>query len=138
MKINEAIKDLEDEIEKCYGQCEGLCSEIENNKCMCRDAVILDEFVNMSLNIIQLKENIEKSKWKSVKNELPKDERKVLVKLAHTYADDGYIEYGIAKYLKFEEGSYWCEDSCGYLEWDRYSDGRSGCSLYKVIEWKEI
>lgn len=62
MTIDEAIKDLEYELEKCYEQCEGCCYEIENNKCMCRDAIILDEFVNMSLNIIQLKEIIEKSK----------------------------------------------------------------------------
>lgn len=95
-------------------------------------AIFISEALCMGINAL------EKSKWKSVEDELPKDERKVLVKLAHTYADDGYIEYGIAKYLKFEEGSYWCEDSCGYLEWDRYSDGRGGCSWYKVVEWKEI
>lgn len=50
----------------------------------------------------------------------------VLVKLAHTYADDRYIEYRIAKYFELEEGYYWCDDKYGYLEWDKYSDGCGG------------
>ena len=41
MTENEAIKELKDENEQCYEQCEGHCSEIKNNICTCRDATIL-------------------------------------------------------------------------------------------------
>ena len=95
-------------------------------------AILISEALCMGIDAL------EKSKWKSVEDETPNNGREVLVKLAHTYADDGYIQYGIARYLKFEEGCYWCEDKYGYLEWDKYSDGHGGCSWYKVIEWKEI
>lgn len=41
MTENEAIKELKDENEQCYEQCEGFCSEVINNVCTCRDATIL-------------------------------------------------------------------------------------------------
>lgn len=43
MNLDKAIKELEDENEQCYYQCEGHCSEIQNNICTCRDATILSE-----------------------------------------------------------------------------------------------
>lgn len=41
MTENEAIKELKDENEQCYEQCEGCCSEVKENVCTCRDAIIL-------------------------------------------------------------------------------------------------
>lgn len=41
MTENEAIKELKDENEQCYEQCDGCCSEVEENICTCRDAIIL-------------------------------------------------------------------------------------------------
>ena len=41
MTVNEAIEELKNENEQCYEQCEGCCSEVENNVCTCRDATIL-------------------------------------------------------------------------------------------------
>lgn len=43
MTVNEAIEELKNENEQCYDQCEGHCSEIQNNICTCRDATILSE-----------------------------------------------------------------------------------------------
>lgn len=43
MTVNEAIEELKNENEQCYDQCEGHCSEIQNNICTCRDAIILSE-----------------------------------------------------------------------------------------------
>lgn len=37
----ESIEELKDENEHCYDQCEGCCSEVEENVCTCRDAIIL-------------------------------------------------------------------------------------------------
>lgn len=44
MTENEAIKELKDENEQCYEQCEEACSDVKNNKCTCRDAVIVSAF----------------------------------------------------------------------------------------------
>lgn len=41
MTENEAIKELKNENEQCYEQCEGCCSEIQENICTCRDAIII-------------------------------------------------------------------------------------------------
>ena len=41
MMENEAMKELKNENEQCYEQCEGCCSEVEENVCTCRDAIIL-------------------------------------------------------------------------------------------------
>lgn len=85
-------------------------------------------------------EALDKSKWKSVKDDLPKDEREVLVKLVHTYADDDYYEYSIARYIEArDKQKHWFDDKRNvWLEWDRYSSGCGGSPWYKVIEWKEI
>ena len=76
--------------------------------------------------------------WISVEERLPEDGTDVLVVLKPTYESD-YIEYSIARYLRFEnDEAHWCDNHYGYLEWDKYSDGRGGSSQYKVIAWRSI
>lgn len=77
--------------------------------------------------------------WISVSSgKLPENEERVWVVLTHTYEDE-YIEYSVARYLKFENDEcHWCEVQNGYLEWDKYSNGHGGSSFYKVIAWKPI
>lgn len=97
--------------------------------------MLIDEAYSMAI------EQLEKSKWKSVKDELPKDEREVLVKLNYTadYEEKyKFAGYSIARYLKFDDVGHWCDNKHGYLEWDKYSDGHGGSSWYKVVEWKEF
>ena len=43
MNLDKAIKELKDENEQCYEQCDGCCSEVINNVCTCRDATLLSE-----------------------------------------------------------------------------------------------
>lgn len=76
--------------------------------------------------------------WIPVEERLPEDGTDVLVVLKPTYESD-YIEYSIARYLRFEnDEAHWCDNHYGYLEWDKYSDGRGGSSQYKVIAWQSI
>ena len=68
----------------------------------------------------------------------PNADERVYVVLTHTYESE-YIDYSVAIYIKFDNNEYhWCEAKNGYLEWDKYSNGMAGSSLYKVIAWKPI
>ncbi len=66
MTKNEAIKELKDENEQCYDQCEGCCSEVENNVCTCRDAIILSvlEQYRAIGTIEECREAVEKQRGK--------------------------------------------------------------------------
>ena len=77
--------------------------------------------------------------WIPVEKDLPKNESEVWVVLESTYGT-GYRTYSSARYLYFENygESHWCDEHYGYLEWDKYSDGRGGSSQYKVIAWRSI
>lgn len=94
-----------------------------------------DNFYNAAVQIIR---NHMNNDWFSVEERLPEDGTDVLVVLKPTYESD-YIEYSIARYLRFEnDEDHWCDNHYGYLEWDKYSDGRGGSSQYKVIAWQPI
>ena len=77
--------------------------------------------------------------WIPVEKDLPKNESEVWVVLESTYGT-GYRTYSSARYLysKYYGESHWCDNYYGYLEWDKYSDGRGGSSEYKVIAWQPI
>ena len=77
--------------------------------------------------------------WIPVEKDLPKNGSEVWVVLESTYGT-GYRTYSSARYLYFENygESHWCDEHYGYLEWDKYSDGRGGSSQYKVIAWQPI
>lgn len=77
--------------------------------------------------------------WIPVEKDLPKNPSEVWVVLESTYGT-GYRTYSSARYLysKYYGESHWCDNYYGYLEWDKYSDGRGGSSEYKVIAWQPI
>lgn len=78
------------------------------------------------------------SKWIPVSERLPENEDEVHVTLTHTY-DSIYRYRSIARYIKFDDGEcHWCDNKYGYLECDKYSDGRGGNSSYKVIAWQPL
>ena len=76
--------------------------------------------------------------WILVEERLPEDGTDVLVVLEPTYESD-YIEYSIARYLRFEnDEAHWCDNHYGYLEWEKYSDGHGGTSWYRVVAWQKL
>lgn len=75
--------------------------------------------------------------WIPVSERLPEDEREYLVTLEKVYGTPE-IFMGIASYLKFGNDGYWNEKKYGYLEWDKYSDGHGGTTMYKVIAWMPL
>ena len=76
--------------------------------------------------------------WIPVEEQLPEDGTDVLVVLKPTYESD-YIEYSIARYLRFEnDEAHWCDNHYGYLEWEKYSDGHGGSSWYRVVAWQKL
>lgn len=76
--------------------------------------------------------------WIPAKERLPEDGTDVLVVLKPTYESD-YIEYSIARYLRFEnDEAHWCDNHYGYLEWKKYSDGHGGSSWYRVVAWQKL
>lgn len=77
MTKNEAIKELKDENEQCYDQCEGCCSEVENNVCTCRDAIILSvlEQYRAIGTIEECREAVEKQRERSQISETTTEKR---------------------------------------------------------------
>lgn len=78
--------------------------------------------------------------WIPVTEKLPEDERDVLLTLESTNGN-GYREYSVGCYIKVfdeDEEKHWLDRQYGYLEWNKYSNGHGGCSLYRVTAWMPI
>ena len=122
-------------------ELEKILEEIEHKKleCINRDYIYgSGDRVNgldMAIDIIRMHMNDD---WISVDERLPEDGTDVLVVLKPTYESD-YIEYSIARYLRFEnDEAHWCDNHYGYLEWEKYSDGHGGSSWYRVVAWQKL
>ena len=68
-----AIKELIEENEKCFNQCEGACCSVESGICNCDDGVIVQAIHKMKkyVELANDKNVPSKSGWISVKMRLP-------------------------------------------------------------------
>lgn len=68
-----AIKELIEENEKCFNQCEGACCSVESGICNCDDGVIVQAIHKMKkyLELANDKNVPSKNGWISVKKRLP-------------------------------------------------------------------
>ena len=132
-KIRTDMQELEkilEEIEKLRGQVGSECTSEDHyikkawEHCLDRVEYIIRKHMNDG--------------WIPVEDGLPEDETDVLVVLKPTYESD-YIEYSIARYLRFEnDEAHWCDNHYGYLEWEKYSDGHGGSSWHRVVAWQKL
>lgn len=66
-----AIKDLEEENDRCSTTCKGCCSDVKERKCNCRDAIIVRAFKKLAKCM--------NDGWISVEERLPENNKLVLV-----------------------------------------------------------
>ena len=116
-----AIEELEEENERCNRSCEGCCSEMEEGKCYCKDALVISA-------IKKLIERIELcgDGWIPVEDRLPEVDEDV----EETIEDDECPEYIVtirggqeSTTLKYSPDGTWFDDY-GYV--------------YDVIAWRPL
>lgn len=71
-----AIKELIEENEKCFNQCEGACCSVESGICNCDDGVIVQAIHKMKkyLELANDKNVPSKNGWIPVEDRLPEDD----------------------------------------------------------------
>ena len=133
------------ELEKILEEIESMEYPAEGIGCGLEDISITDRYESAEYGwneaverITEIIRNHMNDGWISVDERLPEDGTDVLVVLKPTYESD-YIEYSIARYLRFEnDEAHWCDNHYGYLEWEKYSDGHGGSSWYRVVAWQKL
>lgn len=103
-----AIKDLEEENDRCSTTCEGCCSDVKGRKCNCRDAIIVRAFKKLAKCM--------NDGWIPVdKNNVPDHE----ILACDRYKNEliGYLSYNA------DSEEFVCESD--------------ECIMYQVIAWME-
>ena len=117
-----AIKDLEEENDRCSTTCKGCCSDVKERKCNCRDAIIVRAFKKLAKCM--------NDGWISVEESLP--ERTLDEKMNKSYK----------KYLVFIDSvDGWDIDIAVYDFWN----DKKGCEAHdgygeieNVIAWRPL
>lgn len=113
-----AIKDLEEENDRCSTTCEGCCSDVKERKCNCRDAIIIRAFKKLAKCM--------NDGWIPVEERLPE----VGEDTEETIEDDDCPEYIVtirgaseSTVLKYSPDGAWFDEN-GYV--------------YDVIAWRPL
>ena len=109
-----AIKDLEEENDRCSTTCKGCCSDVKERKCNCRDAIIVRAFKKLAKCM--------NDGWISVEERLPEEPKE------NPVFDDKALEL----YLVDMGGSYPLR---AFWNGKQFTDG---WSVLKVIAWRPL
>lgn len=111
---------------------------LEEIKCYQMDIVSKATAMRVIRNAPTVTDTNVGGKWIPCSERLPDTSTQVLVTLGYTYESD-YTMYSIARYIHFENGEcHWCDNYYGYLEWDKFSDGKGGDSSRRVLAWMPL
>ena len=112
-----AIKELIEENEKCFNQCEGACCSVESGICNCDDGVIVQAIHKMKkyLELANDKNVPSKNGWIPVSEKLPEVGKMVKVTVHSSEWIGDYYSYWVPE----EEKTYHSEE---YAVYDGYID----------------
>ena len=117
-----AIKDLEEENDRCSTTCKGCCSDVKERKCNCRDAIIVRAFKKLAKCM--------NDGW------IPVEERMPMRTL------DEKINESYQKYLVFIDGvDGWDIDIAVYDFWNdkKWREAHDGYGeIENVIAWRPL
>lgn len=125
-----AIKELIEENEKCFNQCEGACCSVESGICNCDDGVIVQAIHKMKkyLELANDKNVPSKNGWIPVSEKLPEVGKMVKVTV---HSSEWIADYDSA-WVPKEEKTYYPEEYNvydGYIDrvgmWRFYDEGGS-------------
>lgn len=97
-----AIKDIEEENERCNTACEGCCSDVEDGECNCRDALIIRIIEKMAEHM--------KDGWIPVEERLPGENGFYIATMDGEIVGQKESFVGLAE---FENGK-WVDDEGDY------------------------
>jgi hypothetical protein len=91
-----AIKELIEENEKCFNQCEGACFDVEDGICNCDDGVIVQAIRKMKKYLELAKDTNVPSKngWIPVSEKLPEDDDGKYYPLLNVQTSYGAVKCG--------------------------------------------
>lgn len=92
-----AIKELIEENEKCFNQCEGACCSVESGICNCDDGVIVQAIHKMKkyLELANDKNVPSKNGWIPVSEKLPEGSGKPLYDMELVTLKEGEVCLGV-------------------------------------------
>lgn len=121
-----AIKELIEENEKCFNQCEGACCDVESGICNCDDGVIVQAIHKMKkyLELANDKNVPSKNGWIPVSEKLPEESDYYMACIYNDEADD----YDFRKTWFAHADDYDMDES----EWRELYD------FERVIAWQPL
>lgn len=134
-----AIKELIEENEKCFNQCEGACCDVESGICNCDDGVIVQAIHKMKkyLELANDTNVPSKNGWIPISEKLPEVGKMAKV----TVHSSGWIADYDSTWVPEEEKTYHPEEYGvydGYLsragEWRFYDDQYSENTCVKCVK----
>lgn len=120
-----AIKELIEENEKCFNQCEGACCSVESGICNCDDGVIVQAIHKMKkyLELANDKNVPSKNGWIPVSEKLPEGSGKPLYDMELVTLKEGEVCLGVYRnqenewWTRRQQGESWYTNKRDVIAW---------------------